>query len=192
MTITAAQQTALEMASVKTVYLVELQFLSSTQYLNTSNIPITWNGHTWAGLGTIGSISAIEESDSVTSKAMSFALNIADPAWLSLGAGSTAEYSGRPVKMYRCPLNDSYQLIDTPERCWAGVMDMVTIGIDGEQSSISMKGETGSFRLKRGSSLRMNQAQQSQRHPTDTGFSHLAALLANPVLWMSKKFQARD
>lgn len=190
MTITAPQQAQLEKPSTQTVFFVELQLLSGTQYLCTANISIDWDGHTWAGLGTIASISQITESDDVTAKAVNFTLSAADPSWLALAAGSVTEYSGRKAKMYRCPLNDQFQLVGTPERCWLGVMDQLTVGIDGDQGSISLKAETGAFSLKRGSTLRMNAAQQRQRHPEDTGFDFLAPLIASPTLWQSKKFQA--
>ncbi len=189
MTIDTAQQAQLEKPSTQTVFFVELQLLSGTQYLCTANISIAWNGQTWLGLGTIANISAITEADDVTPKAVNFTLNAADPSWLAMAVGDEAEYAGRKAKMYRCPLNDQFQLVGTPERCWTGVMDQVTIGIEAEQGTINLKAETGAFSLKRGSNLRVNAAQQKQRHPADTGFDFLAPLIASPTLWQSKKFQ---
>lgn len=61
-TLTTPQQTTLEKAVTGTIYFVELRFRDSTQYLSSSNINISWGGHDWIGLGAIGSISAIEES----------------------------------------------------------------------------------------------------------------------------------
>ncbi|MGI4846942.1 MAG: hypothetical protein ACRYGK_02215 [Janthinobacterium lividum] len=192
MTISADQQAALEKAVVKTVFFLELAFQGGTQYMCSSNVSIVWNGHTWLGLGILGSISSIVESDDLASKSVTFTLSAAEPSWLALAAGPVESYAGRKAKLYRCPLDDSFALIGTPERCWQGVMDMVTMGIEDDGSSaISLKCETGAFSLKRGSTLRMNAAQQKQRHPADTGFDHLAGLLANPVLWVSKKFQAQ-
>ena len=189
MTISAQQQTQLEKPSTQTVFFVELQLKSSTQYLCTANISIPWDGKTWLGLGTVASISQVSEADDLTAKAVNFTLNAADPSWLALSAGDEVEYAGRKAKMYRCPLNDQFQLVGTPERCWLGVMDQVTIGVEGEQGTINLKCETGAFSLKRGSNLRMNAAQQKQRYPADTGFDFLAPLIANPTLWQSKKFQ---
>ncbi len=191
MAITAQQQTQLEKPSTQTVFFVELQLKSGTQYLCNANISIVWDGKTWLGVGTMAGISAVSEADDLTAKAVNFTLNASDPAWLAVAAGSEAEYSGRKAKMYRCPLNEQFQLVGTPERCWLGVMDLVTIGIDGEEGTINLKAETGAFSLKRGSALRMNASQQKQRHPEDTGFDFLAPLMANPVLWQSRKFQAQ-
>ncbi|MGI4849315.1 MAG: hypothetical protein ACRYGK_14420, partial [Janthinobacterium lividum] len=171
MTISADQQAALEKAVVKTVFFLELAFQGSTQYMCSSNVSIVWNGHTWLGLGILGSISSIVESDDLASKSVTFTLSAAEPSWLALAAGPLETYAGRKAKLYRCPLDDSFALIGTPERCWQGVMDMLTLGIEDDGSSaISLKCETGAFSLKRGSTLRMNAAQQKQRHPTDSGF----------------------
>jgi hypothetical protein len=43
--------------------------------------------------------------------------------------------------------------------------------------------------LKRQPALRLNAAQQKKRYPTDTGFDYLTDLIANPQVWLSKKFQ---
>jgi hypothetical protein len=191
MTITAAQQAQLEKASTQTLYFVELHFLGGIQYMCTANISVSWNGKVWLGLGTIANISEIKESDDLTAQPMNFTINSADPSWLALAAGAVESYAGRPAKMYRVPLNEQMQIVGEPERCWAGVMDMVSLGVEGENGSITLKCETGAFNLKRGSSLRMNAAQQKQRHPADTGFDRLAGLIASPSLWISKKFQVQ-
>ncbi len=189
MTISTAQQTALEKVVVRTVYFVKFDFLPAAQYYNTSNVSFTWGGNTWLGLGTISSISSIEETDGLTPKALTFVLNVADQSILALAAGSVQNYSGRAATLYRCPLNEAFQLIDTPERCWSGRMDMIAIGIDGEEGSITLKCETSAVTLSRPSTLRMNASQQKLRHPTDTGFDRLESLIATPANWLSKRFQ---
>jgi hypothetical protein len=131
----------------------------------------------------------IVEADDLSARSVDFTLNAADPSWLALAAGAVESYAGRKAKMYRVPLNDQFQMVGEPERCWSGVMDMLTMGIEGESGSIVLKCETGAFSLKRGSTLRMNAAQQKQRYPEDTGFDRLAGLIASPALWLSKKYQ---
>jgi len=188
---TTAQQTALESPVVRAAYFVEFSFLSGTQRLCTFNQTITWGGYDWIGLGALGTISAVEESDGIESKSLSFTLNAAQPAWLALAAGAVEEYRGRDAKMYMCPLDTQYRLIDTPTVCWRGIMDTVSIGIDGDAGSITLKCETSAYGLKRQPALRMNAAQQKKAYPTDAGFDYLTDLIANPQSWLSKKFQAQ-
>jgi hypothetical protein len=188
-TLSAPQQAQLEKAVTGTVYFVELRFRDSTQYLCSSNINITWGGYEWMGLGTIGGISPIEESEGVESKSLTFTLNIAQVSILSLAVGDVEQYRGRAAKMYFCPLNESFQLIGTPQQCWRGIMDTMSVGIEGEEGSIQLKCETSAYGLKKVPGLRLNAAQQKVKHPTDTGFDYLTDLIANPTVWLSKKFQ---
>lgn len=187
----AAQQTELEKSVTRTVYFVELQFAAGTQYLSTMNQPITWGGHDWIGLGVIGAIGAVSESDGIESSAMDFTITAAEPSWLALAAGDVAEYRGRAIKMYFCPLNEAFQLVGTPQMCWRGTMSTVSIGIDGGGSgAITLRCETSAYSLKRRPSLRLNAAQHKAKHPADTGLDYLNDLIANPQTWLSKRFQA--
>jgi hypothetical protein len=186
---TSAQQTALEKAKAATAWFVELHFVSGVQRVCSYSQTYTWGGYDWIGLGTVGSISAVEESAGVGSSAMTFGLNIAQNAELALAVGPVEDYRGQPAKLYFCPLDDQGLLIDTPEICWRGAMDVISGGVEGDTGQIVLKCETSAFGLKRQSSLRLNAAQQRQKHPTDTGLDYLTGLIANPQMWLSKKFQ---
>ena len=193
MTLDVDQQAEVEKPITRYVFFVELQFVSGTLYVCSAGQTITWNGHDWLGLGTVSSISAVEEAAGVASSALTFGLNIAQPEILAEAIGAVEDYRGQPAKMYFCPLDEQFRLVGTPQICWRGIMDTVVFGVDGEpdnaQGQAVLKCETSAYGLKRRPSLRMNAAQQKQRYATDTGFDQLTTLLANPQLWLSKKFQ---
>ncbi len=189
MTTTTDQQAELEKASTRPVYFVEFHFLTATIRVCSANLTLTWGGHDWAGLGAIGGISPVEESEGLESKALTFTLNAAQPSWLALAVGSVEEYRGLPAKLYFCPLDEQFRLIDTPILCWTGIMDAVSIGLDGEEGNIALKCETSAYGLKRRPALRINDAQQRKKYPTDSGFAYLNSLIAQPALWLSKRFQ---
>lgn len=186
---TASQQAELEKPVTRTVYFVEFQFKTGTSRLSTANFPITWGGYEWAGVGSIGSIGTVEESDGLEARPLTFSINAADPSWLAMAIGPVDDYRGRPAKMWMCPLTESFQLIDTPIQCWSGQMDMVTVGLNGDTGTISMKCETSAYGLKRRPALRLNAAQQKKEYPTDTGFDYLTDLIRDPGVWLSAKFQ---
>jgi hypothetical protein len=188
-TLDSSQQAEIEKAVTRLVYFVELQFLSQTVYICSANITVTWGGHDWIGLGSIGAISPIEESEGVESKSLTFTLNIAQTSILALAIGNVEEYRGRNARLYFCPLNESFQLIGTPVLCWRGIMDTMAVSVDGEEGGIVLKCETSSYGLKRQPGLRLNAAQQKSKYPTDTGLDYLTDLIANPQIWLSKKFQ---
>ena len=189
----AAQDAELAKPVTRTVFFAEFQFASGTQRVSNANQPYTWGGYTWSGLGALGGISAISESESVTSKSVSFTLNAADPAWLAEAVGSVEDYRGLPVKLYFCPLAPEFTLVGTPELCWRGVMDTVAVGIDNDGAgAITLTCETSAYGIKRQQALRVNAAQQRARYPTDSGFDYLTGLIANPQLWISKLFQQQQ
>lgn len=188
-TLDSSQQSELEKPVTRIVYFVQLDFRDSTQYICSANITINWNGQDWLGLGTIGAISAIEESEGTESKSLTFTLSVAQRSVLALAVGDVEQYRGRDAKIYFCPLDESFRLVGTPQLCWRGIMDTMSVGVDGEEGQISLKCETSAYGLKRQPGLRLNAAQQKSRYPTDTGLDYLTDLIANPQIWLSKKFQ---
>ena len=189
MTLTALQQTEMEKPVTRYVYFVELHFVSGIIRACTAGQTITWGGYDWLGLGSVGSISAVEEAAGGTSSAVNFTLNIAQPSYLALALGSVSDYRSQPAKMYFSPLDEQFRLVDTPQICWRGIMDTVVVGVNGEQGQAILKCETSAYGLKRRPSLRLNAAQQKQKYPTDTGLDYLTDLIANPQMWLSKRFQ---
>jgi hypothetical protein len=188
MTLSVDQQAELEKPKCNTAWFVELQFVSATVRMCNYGQTFSWGGYDWIGLGSVGKISAVDESAGVQSSAMNFSLNSAQVSLLALAVGAVEEYRNQPAKLYFSPLNEHGALIDTPEVCWRGRMDVMSFGIDGEEGQINLKCETSSFSLKR-TSMRLNSAQQKQRYPTDTGFDYIEDLLANQQVWLTKKFQ---
>ena len=187
---TAAQDAELAKPVTRTVYFVQFEFATGTSRLSTANLPITWGGFDWAGVGSIGLIGSVDESDGLESKPLNFTINAAQPSWLALAVGAVEAYRGRPAKMYMCPLDESFRLVDTPVLCWSGLMDMVSVGINGESGTITLKCETSAYGLKRRPTMRLNAAQHRNEHPSDSGLDYLTDLISNPKVWLSKAFQA--
>jgi hypothetical protein len=183
------QQAALEKAAVAHAYFAYFDFKSAAVRVSNFNQTVEWGGYEWLGMGTLGSISQITETDSLESSPVNFNLNVADPSLVALAIGPVEEYRGRVAKLWMCPLDENYALIDTPILCWRGRMDMMSLGVGQDSGNITLKCETAAFGLKRQPSLRMNAAQQKKRHPTDTGFDFLTGLIANPAVWLSRRFQ---
>lgn len=186
---TALQQTELEKPVTRTVWFVELAFQAGTLYASTAGNTLTWGGHDWVGMGGIGGISAVEETSGLASSPVDLTMDATSSSLRALAVGSVEAYRGRSAKIYFCPLDEQFRLIDTPELCWRGTMGMMTLGVEGEAGRIQLKCETSAYGLKRRPSLRLNAAQQKKRYPTDTGLDYLTNLIAQPQLWLSKRFQ---
>lgn len=195
MTLTAGQQAELEKPVTRFAYFAELKFKTATSYVCSLGQTVTWGGHDWIGLGSIGGITPIEEAQGTTSSQLTFQLNLAQADMLYLSVVDPSEYRGRDANLYFCPLNEQFQLVDTPVICWRGTMDTMQSSVTGKagesKGTIALKCETSAYGLKRRPALRMNSAMQKQRYPNDTGFDLLAALIAKPVPWLSVKFQQK-
>lgn len=185
----SAQNAELSKPVTRTAYFVEFHFASGIVRVSNFNVAYQWGGHTWGGLGELGAIDQVQESEAVESRPLNFTLNAVNSALLAEGLGPVEDYRGRDAKMYFCPVDENYALVNTPELCWRGIMDTVTFGVEGDQGSIMLKCETSTNGLKRQAAIRVNAAQQKKKYPTDTGLDYLTDLIANPQLWLSKKFQ---
>lgn len=196
MTLTANQQAELEKPVTRLAFFAEFHFLTGIVYLSSLGQTINWGGHDWLGFGAVGNISPIDESLGTAANALTFGLNVTQIEWRSLATGNTAEYRGRDAKLYFCPQNEQFQLVDTPVICWRGTMDTQQVSIDGDMGSasgnIALKCETSAYGLKRKSALRLNAAQHKQKYTADLGFDYLTDLIGNPDnnIWLTKRFQS--
>jgi hypothetical protein len=186
---TAAQNAELAKATTRVVYFCEFQFKTATSRLSNTNVDLTWGGYTWSGIGSLGSIGTVEESDGLEAKPLNFTINSAQQSWLSLAIGPDEEYRGRPAKMYMVPLDEAGLMVGAPEQCWSGIMDMVSVSVEGETGTITLKCETAAYGLKRRNPLRLNPTQHKRDNPTDTGLDYLPDLISNPAVWLSQRFQ---
>lgn len=188
--LTAPQQTELEKPVVRAAYFLELQFQGGTSRLCNFNQTITWGGYDWSGLGQVLSLGNVEAAEGADPRALSVTIAAAQSAWLAAAVGPVEEYRGRPAALYMAPLDENYKLVGTPVLAWRGIMDTVAIGIDGDEGSVQIKCETAAYALKRRPVYRINAAQHKLRYPGETGLDYLIDLLANPKLWLSRRFQA--
>lgn len=190
MTVTTDQRTELGKAVTRVAYFAEFQFEDGTVRVSTLGQNYTWGGYEWLGVGTIGVIDAVEETEVIISQPLNFRLNIVQQSIKEIASSSPSQYRGRTAKMYMCPLNEQFQLVDTPILCWRGIMDMMSLGVDPSgNGQVTLKCETSAYGLKRLPSLRVNAAQQKARHPTDTGFDYLTNLVSTPLVWVSINLQ---
>lgn len=180
---------------VRYVYFIEFHFASMVYRCSTLNVNVSWGGYEWVGMGSVGSFGSIERQQGTAAKAIEFELNLADTTFVALGAGPVEEYRGRTVNIYFCPLDEGFQLIGTPKICWRGTMDTMTGGVAGKKEdpagSLRLRCETSSYGLKRPPALRLNAAQHKAIYPGDTALDRLTMLIAQPVPWLSVKFQRR-
>lgn len=197
-TLTPEQQAAAASNVRGSVFLVEMQFASGTQYKTTHTSPIVYAGNTYTALGQILSVSALDETGTVKTDRLRLRATIVDTAVLAFLIGPASEYRNRRIKIYVQLLGTEWQPVADPILRWSGFMDKLSVSRD----SSGAVGETRSsghieltcvraglqrFRAQEG--LRLTHSQQQLEYPGDLGFEYTESLVNNPIVWLSQDFQ---
>ncbi len=178
-------------------WLVELQFTSGTVRCTTAPTPITALGATWVGLGQLLDVRDLTESQDAGTEQLTISLSVVDTAMLALALGNVEAYRGKPARLWLQLMGETFQPVGTPVLRWSGVMSRVEVprqspDMDGGSATGSIElqcSRAGLARSRNAQGLRLTNVQQLRDYPGDTGMRHVRALLEQPALWLSKRFQ---
>lgn len=172
--------------------LAELQLRSGTARLTNWPLSIEAMGQTWQGVGNLGQVGELHESEDGASERLTLTLSPVDIGTRALALGDPADYQDRPVRVWIALLDArTLQLSGAPVLRFAGVMDQMKIEREGGTASIGMECRTASYDVRSNpSALRLNDAQHQARHPGELGFAYLTGMIGSPTVWVSKWLQA--
>ncbi|MGJ7611840.1 MULTISPECIES: hypothetical protein [unclassified Variovorax] len=172
--------------------LVEMQMRSGTVRFTNWPLDVQVMGFTWQGLGRLGSIGPLHESEDGAEEKLTLKLSPVDVGTRALALGDPSEYQDRTMRIWLALLNaDTQQISGTPVLRLVGVMDQMKIERDGTNASISMECRSASYNVRSNpAALRMNHAQHQARYAGERGFEYLTGLIGTPSLWISKFLQA--
>lgn len=172
------------------IYMVEAFFTQGTQRWTNWPLDVEWNGDTYRGLGELGSVSEMKESEGGDGGKVTLKLSPVSPGLLPLAMGNVESYRGKPVNIYIWPIDNSFRRVGQPILRHFGVMDQVSIKQDGDSGVIELTCLPGGTNgVRRSGGMRVSAAQQKLLDPTDRGLEYAQALVNNPQLWLSKAFQ---
>jgi hypothetical protein len=199
-TLTTAMQTALSASVLRCALLVSLQFADNTIYVWSGIGPMTWNGNTYQGVGSLGSISTISEDSTVEAKSVTFELSGIPSSLVSEVLWETRLLY--TAQAYFALWDANGNLIDTPVLSYQGKMDQPTIEDNGQTCTISISTENVLVDLNRACYRRYTNDDQQIDLPeqlkkinsdsdtttiaTDTGFRWVAGLQEQITFWGSK------
>jgi hypothetical protein len=160
---------------------IQAQFNTGTVYIWTGIGSLSWNGHTWVGVGTLASISAIEEGADINARGISISLSGIDPSTL---ADALQEFQVEaPVAVYLGLFNGAGALLDAPILSWAGRMDQPTIDVGAETATISINAESRLLLMKVPCDRRYTAADQSIDFPGDNGLNFVLGIQNQNLFW---------
>jgi hypothetical protein len=193
-TVDGGQQAILDSSVRGATYLIDVEWLSGTQYYNTFVTPIVANGHTYTGLGNLLTISPMRESESLSMEKLTLRLSLVDTAMLAYSIGPATEYRNRAVRIYLQLLGETWAPVQNPILRWSGVMDTVKIERKPSQTGLGTGSiemlcmRAGLSRFRNSTGLRMSHEQQQLDYPGDMGLEYTESLVKTPPVWLSKKF----
>jgi hypothetical protein len=178
-TVPAAILSALAGESVELFYAIELNFSTAPVRLWTGFGNRTIGGQTYAGAGTLLSISGIEEVADLSAKGITLTLSGVDVSLVSLALQEP--YQGRSARVLFGVAG-----VDDFVEVFAGLMDVMTLQEDGTSATIELTVESKLVTLQRPNIRRYTSESQKLRYPTDTFFDYVEQLQDKEIAWGRK------
>ena len=173
--------TALGAATIRPALFVEATFTNETIHVWNGLGSITWNGKTWMGVGSLGSVSSIEEGSAVEAKGVSITMSGLDPVLLT---DVLEQYQvGLPVSVWLGLFDDIGALIPDPILSFAGRMDQPTLTVDGKTASISINCESKLLDMNVACEFFYTNEQQQLDYPLDKGLSFVSSIQEVQIYW---------
>ena len=178
---TPAVATALVSQVLRPGILVEMDFLSGPLYIWSGMGTLNWNGDAFLGVGSFGSISIVEEGNTVQARGITLGLSGIDS---SLLAGALQELSQElPVTVWMGLFDSSLALIPDPLVIWAGFTDQPTIAVSGETATISLNCESKLLSMNVPADRRLTQDDANLLNPGDLAFIFTSSIQQQNVYW---------
>lgn len=179
--LTGGQLAAVQSTNLRPAFFVEAHFVNGPIYVWSGRGSIVWGGHTWLGVGSLGSISTIEEGSSIDAKGITITLSGIDSDLL--GDILTEFQVGLPVIVNLGLFDATLTLIDTPVIAWAGRMDQPTIDVDGQTCTISINCENRLVEMNVAVDRRYTNEDQQLDFPGDRGMEFVSSIQDVTIYW---------
>lgn len=162
---------------------VSMTFVSSVEYVWSGYGDITWNGHTWKGIGDLGSIGTITEDSTLTAQGLTISLSSIRPDLVS--EALTEVRQGAPCLIYLVFFDDAGNPIDSV-MAYAARMDQPTLEEQPESAKVSITLENRLSDLQRAPYRRLTDQDQRIKYPNDDGLKWVSTLLDWNGSWGAK------
>jgi hypothetical protein len=167
-------------AVVRPVLLARLDFASGIVRAASAPFDIMAEGEVYAGLGHLGTISAVPESAELQASPVQLTLSGIPPELVSLAL--LDDYQGRDVRIFLVLLDEGHVLVGTPVLVFRGRMDTMDIEL-GETATITLTAESRLADWERPRIRRYTDEDQKTVFPDDRGFEFVAQMAEKTIYW---------
>lgn len=171
---------ALEGATVRPFFAVEMLFDSAPIRLWTGTGTRTFGELEWIGAGTLLDISAVEETSEIAARGATITLGGLNTEVIGLALQSP--YQGRVCNLYFGIMAEDGVSANLTQ-VFSGFMDEMNIEEGAEYGTIELKVENKLIDLERARVRRFSSAYQKSRYPDDKGFDFVEDLQDKEVVW---------
>ena len=179
-TISADMVTEVTTAQLSPILMAQLD-LSTPMYLWTGYGTLTYNGVGYLGLGTLGTISPVQETTDLSARGITMQLSGVPTAMVYNAL--TEDYQGRACSVMFGALSPTAGLISSPITVFSGRMDVMQISDDGQSSLITMTAENKLIDFKRTREVRYTDEEQQTLFPGDLGLEFVNAIQERTIYW---------
>ena len=182
-TIDSTLMAALSSSYVEIVHLVQLNFRSQTCYAWSGVGSLEWNGNTFLGIGSLGTLGDFKESTEVRADGTSVMLSGIDPVFL--GEALTDIQLGASAYRWLGAVEPGTRtLIGTPYLLFSGQVDKPSIYTGPDKITINLALETRLINHARASNRRYTtNDQHANGYPDDTFFNWVESLNDIALRW---------
>lgn len=161
--------------------LAEINHPSGPARLWTGIGTLSWNGFTWTGAGTLGSVAPISNTTDLTIQEINFGLAGVDPAIVATLGDNVRNLAGKVWLACLGPGNsvilDPYQIVDAQ-------LDYQSFSAAEDGTvAISITARTGFYTLDRALDVAWTSEEQKILFPTDSGLDLISALQNQTLQW---------
>ena len=179
--LTANVQSAIEATQVTPFLLFEGLFASGYVRVWPGYGDLVWNSETWTGVGTLGGVSAIQETSEIQANGISVTLTGIPSELISLVLDDAEQ--GKSGKVYIGFFDSSNQIIANPYMVFEGKLDIPSIQEEGELSTITITYESRLINLQRPRETRYTNEEQQREYAGDLGCEFVPAMKEITLTW---------
>lgn len=178
-TLDAALATEVQAQHIHKVLMARLDF-STPVFVHSGYGVITFESNDYLGIGTLGSVSGIEESEDLTPTPVRLTLSGIESSLLAYALDAT-EY-GSEVTIYEAARNDDGTLIGSPQIIYRGTVEN-TEAVRGTDNSVVVVVQHVLQALNEKSGKRYSDAYQQSQYSGDVAFEFIALMADIKLRW---------
>ena len=149
---------------------------------------ITYGGTGYLGIGTLGTISPVEETTDLAARGITMQLSGVPTALIAVAL--TENYQGKACSVMFGALDSNGALVSSPITVFSGRMDVMNINDDGQNATIGMTAENKLVDFRRPREVRYTDEEQKNLYPLDKGLEFVNSIQEKQIYWGNAKLAA--